>query len=37
MVIYGYLLLTGILLLLFKIRTAIEAGFITGSGQQQVA
>ena len=26
-----------LLLLLFKIRTAIEAGFIIGSGQQQVA
>ena len=30
-------LLYSVLLLLFKIRTAIEAGFMIGSGQQQVA
>ena len=32
-----HLLLLLLLLLLLKIHTAIEAGFIIGSGQQQVA
>ena len=32
-----YVIIILLLLLLLKIRTAIEAGFIIGSGQQQVA